>query len=75
MVFDAGINIADLLADATSILASKGEVRRAIKGGAIAVNKDKIKSHEETIGADALIHGQFLMIENGKKNKFMVVVK
>jgi tyrosyl-tRNA synthetase len=73
--FENGINIADLLAEATSILGSKGEVRRAIKGGAIAVNKDKIKSHEETIGADALIHGQFLMIENGKKNKFMVVVK
>jgi tyrosyl-tRNA synthetase len=73
--FENGMNIADLLADATSILASKGEVRRAIKGGAIAVNKDKIKSHEEIIGADTLIHGQFLMIENGKKNKFMVVVK
>jgi tyrosyl-tRNA synthetase len=73
--FENGINIADLLAEATSILGSKGEVRRAIKGGAIAVNKDKIKSHEETIGADALIHCQFLMIENGKKNKFMVVVK
>ncbi|MGB0983598.1 MAG: tyrosine--tRNA ligase [Saprospiraceae bacterium] len=73
--FENGINITNLLAEATTILGSKSEVRRAIKGGAVAINKDKIKSHEAMIGADSLMHGQFLMIENGKKNKFMVVVK
>ena len=70
-----GINIVDLLAEQTDILGSKGEARRAIKGNAIAVNKDKITSHEAVINQDALLHGKYIMVENGKKNKRMVVVE
>jgi tyrosyl-tRNA synthetase len=68
-----GINIADLLADVTSIFASKSEARRAIKGNAIALNKDKVKSSEDVVNADALIHGKYIMIENGKKSKYMII--
>ena len=70
-----GINIVDLLAEHTEILGSKGEVRRAIKGNAISVNKDKISSHEDTINHESLIHGKYIMVENGKKYKFMIVAK
>ena len=70
---EKGINIADLLAESTQILKSKGEVRRAIKGNAIAINKTKAKSFEDVVTAASLIHGKFMMIENGKKNKFMIV--
>jgi len=69
-----GINIVDLLAEETTILNSKGEARKAIKGNAIAINKDKIQSHETIIRSDSLLHGKYIMIENGKKNKRMVVV-
>jgi tyrosyl-tRNA synthetase len=70
-----GLNIVDLLAEQTEILNSKGDVRRAIKGNAISVNKDKISSHEVDINHDALLHGKYIMIENGKKNKFMVIAE
>ena len=70
---EAGINIIDLLADETDILKSKGDARRAIKGNAIAINKDKIKAHETIIGKESLLHGKYIMVENGKKNKRMVV--
>ncbi|MFK7979580.1 MAG: tyrosine--tRNA ligase [Saprospiraceae bacterium] len=70
-----GLNILDLMADATTIVKSKGDARRAIKGGAVAVNKDKIGSHETVIGTDSLLHGKYIMVENGKKNKFMVEVE
>jgi len=70
-----GINIVDLLAEQTKIVTSKGDARRAIKGNAISVNKDKVNNHETTIGPDALLHGKYLMVENGKKNKFMLVVE
>ena len=70
---EKGINIADLLAESTEILKSKSEVRRAIKGSAIAVNKTKAKSFEEIVNADALMHGKYIMIENGRKNKFMII--
>lgn len=73
--FDNGMKITELLAQATTILSSNGEVRRAIKSNAIAVNKDKVTSFEAVISADSLLHGKYLMVENGKKKKYIVVVK
>jgi len=70
-----GLNIVELLSESTSIVASKGDARRAIKGNAIAVNKDKISNHETNINADSLIHGKYMMVENGKKNKFMLIAE
>jgi len=69
-----GVNILDLMAESTSIVNSKGDARRAIKGGAVSVNKDKISSHEVIIKEDSLLHGKYIMVENGKKNKFMLEV-
>ena len=68
--FDAGLNIVDLLTEHTGIVASNGEARRSIKGNSISVNKSKIASHEVNISSDALLHGKYLMVENGKKNKY-----
>lgn len=70
-----GLNIIDLLADATQVVNSKGDARRAIKGNAISVNKEKISSHEVDINTEALLHGKYLMVENGKKNKFMLIAE
>jgi tyrosyl-tRNA synthetase len=70
-----GLNIVDLLAEETQILNSKSDARRAIKGNAISVNKDKINSHETNINQDILLHGKYFMVENGKKNKFMVIAE
>ncbi|MEL7122419.1 MAG: tyrosine--tRNA ligase [Bacteroidota bacterium] len=70
-----GINIVDLVAEATNMLASKGEARRAIKNNAISVNKDKISTHEQTINHEAILHDKYVMVENGKKNKFMLIVE
>jgi tyrosyl-tRNA synthetase len=70
-----GINIVDLLAEQTTILESKGAARRAIQNNAIAVNKDKIASHEATVDSQALLHGRYLMVENGRKNKYLLVVE
>ncbi len=70
-----GINILDLLAEHTSIQSSKGEARRSIKGNAISVNKVKISSHEHQVGAEALLHGKYLMVENGRKNKYIIITE
>lgn len=66
------VNIVDLLTDHTDILDSKSEARRAIKNNAISVNKEKIEHHEATLNQESLLHGKFLLIENGKKNKYIV---
>ena len=70
----AGIPILDLLADRTKILPSKSEARRAIQGNAISVNKVKVVGVDGVIGEESLLHGRYMMVENGKKNKFMVLV-
>ncbi|MCB0651144.1 MAG: tyrosine--tRNA ligase [Saprospiraceae bacterium] len=72
--FNKGVNIVNLLAGLTSVVSSNGDARRAIQGNAISVNKEKITNHEEEVPASQLLHGRFLMVENGKKNKFLVEV-
>ena len=68
-----GVNIIDLMAENTSIVPSKSEARRAIKGQAVSVNKDKVMDAEMIINHESLLHGRYMMLENGKKNKFMLV--
>ena len=70
-----GINIVDLLAENTAIVSSKGDARIAIKNNAISVNKEKIGNHEAVINHESLIQGKYIMVENGKKNKFMLMAE
>lgn len=72
---EAGVAVIDLIAEHTKIVTSKGDGRRAIKGNAIAVNKDKISNHETVINHENLLHGKYIMVENGKRNKFMIVAE
>jgi len=69
----AGISLDELLTT-TGILNSKGDVRRAVKNNAISLNKTKLQTHDHSISTTDLLQGKYLMIENGKKNKFIVGV-
>lgn len=72
-LFSQGVNIVDLMAETTSIVPSKGEARRAIQGQAVSVNKEKISNPEVVVNHESLLHGKYIMLENGKKNKYMLV--
>jgi len=65
-------NIVDLLVEHTGILASKGEAKRAIKNNAISINKVKVTSDMLEVDNAELIKDQYIFIENGKKNKFLL---
>jgi len=67
------INIVDLLSDHTNIVASKSDARRAIKGNAISINKQKITQHDVNINHESLLHGKYIVLENGKKNKVILI--
>lgn len=67
-----GCNIVDLITDHAPIVKSKGEARRAVQSNALSVNKQKINDYEQIIGPEELLHGKFIMIENGKKNKYLL---
>ena len=70
-----GVNAVDLLAAHTAVFASKGEAKKMIQGGGVAVNKIKIDSVEFTYNADALINNKFLVVQKGKKNYFLIIAE
>ncbi len=65
-------NIIDLLVEDTNIIQSKSMARQAIKSNALSVNKNKINDINSTINKMQLLQNKYLMIENGKKNKFII---
>ncbi len=64
----------DLLSLHTTIVSSKSDARRAIQSNAVGVNKDKMSDINATLDTSHLMHRAFMMIENGKKNKFLVKI-
>ncbi|MEZ4757744.1 MAG: tyrosine--tRNA ligase [Flavobacteriales bacterium] len=70
---EAGTSIIDLLTDHTGFLPSKGEAKRALKEGSIAVNKVKVDEQRSVSAADRL-GGRFILLQRGKKNYFLVRV-
>lgn len=65
------LTINDLLTTESQILSSKGEVRRAIQNNALKLNKEKITSGEDLISLHQLIRDKYIILENGKKNKYL----
>jgi len=70
-----GINAVDLLAANTQVFPSKGEAKKMIQGGGVAVNKAKIGTPEDVYNADNLIGGKFLVAQKGKKNYFLIIAE
>lgn len=65
-------NLLDFLSDQTGILTSRTEAKKAVQNNAISINKIKITDLNASVGKNDLLHGRFIMVENGKKNKFLV---
>jgi len=72
---EAGINIIDLLAEKTTVFPSKGEARRTIAGGGVAVNKVKVEGPDEIITQSKLIGDKYVLIQKGKKNYFLLIAQ
>ncbi len=70
---EAGINIIDVLNEKTGFFKSNGEARRALSANSISVNKEKVT--EEFVLTNAnLINNQFVLLQSGKKNYFVIRV-
>lgn len=57
------------------IFPSKSEMRKLVKGGGVSLNKEKLTAFDQTITADDLIDGKYLLVQRGKKNYYLVTVK
>jgi tyrosyl-tRNA synthetase len=72
--FGDGIDIIAALAEKTGFLKSNGEARRALKENSVSVNFTKVKEAHLITPKD-LIHGKFVLLQRGKKNKFIIQVE
>ena len=57
------------------IFPSKSEMRKLVKGGGVSLNKEKLNAFDQTVTADDLIDGKYLLVQKGKKNYSLIVVK
>jgi len=71
---NAGVDVVSFLAE-TGILPSKGEARKMVQGGGISINRNKVGDIAQKLGEDLLLHNQYLLVQKGKRNYFLVNVK
>ncbi len=68
-----GIDVVSFLAE-TGIFLSKGEARKLVQGGGVSINRKKIETIDFKIETTLLLHKQYLLIQKGKKNYYLVRV-
>jgi len=68
---DNGIDIVSVLNEKTGFFKSNGEARRALSANSIAVNKEKV-TEEFRLSNTNLINNQFVLLQSGKKNYFVI---
>ena len=64
-----GIDIVSFLSD-TGIFPSKSEARKMVQGGGISLNKEKVSDINYKVDASALLAGNYIIVQKGKKNYF-----
>lgn len=72
LLFEDGLDPLSLLAENSSVYASKGEARKAIQGNGCSVNKEKVSLERKFVAAD-LLHEKYLLVQKGKKNYYLIV--
>ena len=72
-IINEGVSIIDALVEKGGFLKSNGEARRALNENSISLNKVKVGA-DKLIGKEDLIAGQYLLLQRGKKNYFVIRV-
>ncbi|GEC78564.1 tyrosine--tRNA ligase [Flavobacterium aquatile] len=70
---EVGINIIDVLNEKSGFFKSNGEARRALTANSISVNKTKV-TEEFVLSLKDLINNEFVLLQSGKKNYFVLRV-
>ncbi|MBR3471866.1 MAG: tyrosine--tRNA ligase [Prevotella sp.] len=65
----------ELFTTTAAVFPSKREIREFTKSGALSINKEKLTDANQPIGEDMLLGGKYLLVQRGKKNYYLVIVK
>ncbi len=72
---EAGVKGIDLLTEKAPVFPSKGEMRKMIAGGGFSINKEKIEDVEFSMDKSFLLNNKYILVQKGKKNYFILIVK
>lgn len=70
-----GIDTPSLLAEKTTVFPSKGEVKKTVQGGGLSINKNKVTDLNTNFSTENLINEEFLVVQKGKKNYFLIIAE
>lgn len=65
----------EIFTQAASVFSSKGEMRKLVQGGGVSLNKEKLTAFDRIVTPDDLIDGKYLLVQRGKKNYYLIIVK
>jgi tyrosyl-tRNA synthetase len=68
------MEIISFLVEGTKIFNSNGQARQKVGENAISINKQKINL-EKQIDKNDLLHNQYILVQQGKKNYFLVHIQ
>lgn len=72
---EGGIKLADLLTEKAPVFASKGEMRKMVQNGGVSINKEKVTDPYAEATTDMLLNGKYILVQRGKKNYHLLLVK
>ncbi len=72
---NAGVKAIDLFTEKAAIFSSKGEMRKLVQSGGISVNKEKLTDQDMVIDSSSLLDEKYLLVQRGKKNYYLLIVK
>jgi tyrosyl-tRNA synthetase len=67
----AGVDVISFLSN-TKIFPSRGEARKMIQNGGVSINRQKVADVVQTVSTEQLLHGQYLLVQKGKKNYYLI---
>ncbi len=70
-----GIDAATLLAEKSTVASSKGDAKKLIQGGGVSVNREKVAEASQIFNTTNLINEQFIVVQKGKKNYFLLIAE
>ncbi len=74
-VIAAGVKAIDLFVENAAVFASKGEMRKLVQGGGVSLNKEKLSAPDQEITSADLLNDKYLLVQRGKKNYYLLIVK
>ena len=70
-----GVKAVDLTAEHTQCFPSKGEMRKLVQGGGVSLNKEKLAAFDRAVTTADLLNDRYLLVQKGKKNYYLIIVK